>query len=102
MPTARAPSMARSISPRPMPVRCASGEAKVVNFASNLAALALFASRGLVLWQVALPMAAAQLAGGTLGAHLAVRRGDAFVRRVVLVVVLALAIKVGRDLLVAS
>jgi uncharacterized membrane protein YfcA len=77
----------------------ASGEAKVVNFASNLAALALFASRGVVVWQVALPMAAAQFAGSTLGAHLAVRRGDAFVRRVVLFVVLALVVKLGRDLL---
>jgi uncharacterized protein len=76
----------------------ASGEAKVVNFASNLAALALFAARGAVLWPVALPMAAGQLAGGTLGAHLAVRRGDAFVRKVVLLVVLALVVKLGRDL----
>ena len=79
----------------------ASGEAKVVNFASNLAALAIFASRGVVVWQVALPMAAAQFAGSTLGAHLAVRRGDAFVRRVVLLVVLALVVKLARDLLSA-
>jgi uncharacterized membrane protein YfcA len=77
----------------------ASGEAKVVNFASNLAALALFATRGVILWKVALPMAAAQFAGSALGAHLAVRRGDAFVRRVVLLVVLALSVKLGRDLL---
>ncbi|HET9597281.1 MAG TPA: TSUP family transporter [Anaeromyxobacteraceae bacterium] len=79
----------------------ASGEAKAVNFASNLAAVLLFAARGVVLWRVALPMAAAQFAGGMLGAHLAVRRGDAFVRRVVLLVVVALCVKLGRDLLVA-
>jgi uncharacterized membrane protein YfcA len=79
----------------------ASGEAKVVNFASNLAALALFAVRGVVLWRIALPMAAAQLAGGTLGAHLAIRRGDVFVRRVVLLVVLALTAKLARDLWVS-
>jgi uncharacterized membrane protein YfcA len=77
----------------------ASGEAKVVNFASNLAAVALFSARGTILWQVALPMAAAQAAGGFLGAHLAIRRGDVLVRRVVLVVVLALVAKLGRDLL---
>jgi uncharacterized protein len=80
----------------------ASGEAKVVNFASNLAALALFASRGVVVWQVALPMAAAQFAGSTLGAHLAVRRGDSFVRRVVLLVVLALVLKLGLDLIAGA
>jgi uncharacterized membrane protein YfcA len=80
----------------------ASGEAKVVNFASNLSALLLFAARGVVVWRVALPMAAAQLAGATLGAHLAVRRGDVFVRRVVLGVVLALTVKLGRDAWLAS
>lgn len=80
----------------------ASGEAKLVNFASNLAAMALFAARGVVLWKVALPMAAAALAGGTLGAHLAVRRGDVFVRRIVLLVVVALVLKLGRDLLAGS
>ncbi|HEX9241830.1 MAG TPA: TSUP family transporter [Anaeromyxobacter sp.] len=76
----------------------ASAEAKVVNFASNLAALVLFAARGTVLWRVALPMAAAQLAGGWLGAHLAVRRGDALVRRVVVGVALALAAKLAWDM----
>jgi uncharacterized membrane protein YfcA len=76
----------------------ASASAKVVNFASNLAALALFASRGVVVWRIALPMAAAQLAGGWIGAHLAVRRGDALVRRVVVIVTLALALKLAWDM----
>ncbi|MBK9516830.1 MAG: TSUP family transporter [Anaeromyxobacter sp.] len=76
----------------------ASAGAKVVNFASNLAALALFAARGVVLWKVALPMALGQLCGGWLGAHLAVRRGDGLVRRVVVVVSLALAVKLAFDL----
>jgi uncharacterized membrane protein YfcA len=80
----------------------ASGEAKLVNFASNLAALALFSSSGVVVWRVALPMAAAQLLGGSLGAHLAVRRGDVFVRRVVVLVAVALVLKLGRDLVVGS
>lgn len=76
----------------------ASASAKVVNFASNLAALALFAWRGTVLWWLALPMAAGQLVGGWLGAHLAVRGGDKVVRRVVLVVVAGLVAKLAFDL----
>jgi uncharacterized membrane protein YfcA len=76
----------------------ASASAKVVNFASNLAALALFAWRGVVVWPVALPMAAGQLCGGWLGAHLAVRRGDALVRRVAVLSALALAVKLAFDL----
>ena len=76
----------------------ASGNAKVVNLASNLAALGLFASRGAVLWKIALPMAAANAAGAFVGARLAVKRGDRFVRVVVLVVVAALVVKIGWDL----
>ncbi len=76
----------------------ATADAKVVNFASNLAAVSLFAWRGTVIWKVALPMAAAQFAGGWLGAHLAIRNGDRLVRRVVVAVALALAAKLAFDL----
>jgi uncharacterized membrane protein YfcA len=77
----------------------ATAEAKVVNFASNLAAVGLFGLRGIVLWQVALPMAVAQFLGGTLGAHLAVRGGGPLIRRVVLLVVVALVVRLGYDLI---
>jgi uncharacterized membrane protein YfcA len=77
----------------------ASGNAKVVNLASNLAALLLFALRGNVLWHVALPMAAANAAGAFVGARLAVKRGDKLVRVVVLLVVAALVVKITLDLL---
>jgi len=76
----------------------ASASAKVVNFASNLAALALFAARGVVVWRIALPMAAGQLLGGFLGAHLAIRRGDALVRLGVVLVALAAAVKLAWDM----
>jgi uncharacterized membrane protein YfcA len=76
----------------------ASASAKIVNFASNLAAVSLFAWRGTVLWSVALPMAAGQLAGGYLGAHLTVKGGEKVVRRAVLLVVAALVLKLSRDL----
>jgi uncharacterized membrane protein YfcA len=82
-----------------LPLQRASADAKPVNFASNLAALALFSARGAVLWEVALPMAAAQFAGGWLGAHLAVRGGDRLVRAVVLLVVVALVSKLAVDML---
>lgn len=80
------------------PMARASADAKVANFASNLAAMSLFAARGVVLWKIALPMAAAQLLGGLLGAHLGARGGDRLVRRAVLLVVIALVAKLGRDL----
>jgi len=84
------------------PLSRATADAKVVNFGSNLAAVAVFASRGAIAWNIALPMAGAQLLGGFLGAHLAVRRGDRFIRAVVLVVVLALVVKIARDIAVGA
>lgn len=68
----------------------ASANAKVVNFASNLAALGIFAFSGLVQWPYAIPMAAGQALGGFLGAHLTIRHGQGLVRYVVLLVSLAL------------
>ena len=76
----------------------ASGNAKIVNLASNLAAMLLFANRGVVVWSVALPMAAANALGAWTGAHLAVRKGDRLVRAAVLVVVAAIVVKLAADL----
>ena len=80
----------------------ASGNAKVVNLASNLAAFLLFAWRGAILWQLALPMAACNVLGARLGARLALRRGDAFVRVVVALVVLSVVGKLVFNMLGAS
>ncbi len=76
----------------------ASGNAKVVNLASNLAALLLFSIKGLVLWRIAAPMAVANALGAFTGARLAVKRGDRFVRLVVLGVVTLLVLKMAYDL----
>ena len=72
------------------PLDAASANAKVVNFASNLASMVIFAANGLIVWKVALPMAAGQASGAWVGAHLTIRNGRAFVRYVVLVISLAL------------
>jgi uncharacterized membrane protein YfcA len=76
----------------------ATADAKVVNLASNLAAVVMFASQGQIRFELALPMAAAQLSGAWVGAHVAVRGGDRLVRLGVLVVVAALVLKLGFDL----
>ncbi|MBX3262341.1 MAG: TSUP family transporter [Labilithrix sp.] len=76
----------------------ASGNAKVVNLASNLAAVLLFGLKGTILWYVAAPMAAANATGAFVGARLALKRGDGFVRTVVLGVVTVLVLKMAYDL----
>jgi uncharacterized protein len=82
-----------------LPLHQASAEAKAINFASNLSAMLLFAAEGAVVWHTALWMAAGQLVGGWLGAHLTVRGGERVVRWVVLAVVAALVLKLSLDAL---
>ena len=78
----------------------ASSSAKVVNLATNLAALVVFLPRGNVLWALALPMAAFNVLGATLGARAAIARGSPFVRRVFQGVTAALLLKLAADVLV--
>lgn len=75
----------------------ASAGAKLVNAATNLAALALFTAKGHVWWHVALVMAVANVAGSLLGARLALRHGSSFVRRVFIGVVGALILRTAWD-----
>jgi len=75
----------------------ATANAKVVNFASNLAALATFAYHGTIVWSVALPMAAGQLVGGFVGVRLALQGGAKLIRVMVVVVSGALVVKLAYD-----
>jgi uncharacterized membrane protein YfcA len=71
----------------------AAAHTKVMNFASNLAALALFAAAGAVCWLPGLAMGAGQLIGGRVGAHLALTRGARFVRPIFLAMAALVALK---------
>lgn len=75
----------------------AAATARVLNVATNLAALTWFISGGHVLWGTGLAMAAANIAGAQMGARLALRRGTGFVRGTLIVVVCALVIRTGWD-----
>ena len=76
----------------------ATADAKVVNFASNLASVSAFGIAGTVAWKIALPMAVGQLAGGIVGARLAIKGGTKLIRLMVLVVSGALIAKLLWDL----
>ena len=75
----------------------ASASAKLLNTATNLAALGLFAWKGHVWWHYALTMAVANVAGSLLGTRLALKHGAGFVRLVFIGVVSALILKTGFD-----
>ncbi|MBL9039855.1 MAG: TSUP family transporter [Archangium sp.] len=80
----------------------ATGHAKVVNFASNAAAVVVLAAAGRVAWAISLPMALGQFIGASLGARVALRHGERLIRLVVLAVVIALVAKLATDLLASS
>ena len=71
--------------------------AKLANLTTNLAAIVVFGLSGNILWGLALVMGAANLTGGLLGARTALKNGNAFVRRVFLVVIVALGAKLAGD-----
>lgn len=75
----------------------ASASAKFVNVVTNLAAILYFVPHGQWLPQLALPMAACNLAGGLIGARLVIRRGSSFVRGAFLLVVGVLIARFARD-----
>ena len=75
----------------------ASSIAKVVNISTNLGAIVIFGLHGVILWRLGLVLAVANVSGGILGAHVAIRGGSTLVRRVFLLVTLALIVKVGID-----
>lgn len=76
----------------------ASAIAKIVNVTTNVAAIAYFVPRGHVIPALVLPMAIANVTGGWLGAHMAIRRGSGFVRIVFLVVVGLLLTRFAYDI----
>lgn len=79
-----------------------SAKAKIVNLATNLGALAVFAAHGSVLWGLGLVLGLSNMTGGYLGARTAVARGSSFIRVVFFVVVTALIVKLGWDVVSGS
>jgi len=75
----------------------ASAIAKVVNVATNLGAIIIFGANGAIIWKIGLTLAIANVAGGLIGAHLAIKGGSNLVRKVFMGVTLALIIKVAID-----
>lgn len=63
----------------------ASGTAKTFNLASNISSLVVFLINGKIYYYAAIPMAAANMAGNILGSKLALKRGPALIRKMLLI-----------------
>jgi uncharacterized protein len=71
----------------------ATGNTKCLNLASNLVPLAFFISIGNIRYDLAIPMAIANMLGGYLGAKFAIKNGPQLVRITSIVMALALVAK---------
>jgi hypothetical protein len=77
----------------------ASASAKVINFSTNLSAVLYFAATDHILYRYAVPMAVCNVLGSLAGTRLAILKGNTFVRTFFLIVVAAMILRFGWDVL---
>ncbi|MBN9251199.1 MAG: hypothetical protein BGO03_13280 [Mesorhizobium sp. 61-13] len=75
----------------------ATAHTKMLNFATNIGALIVFALAGAVYWKIGLMMGIAQFIGARLGASLAIRIGAKLIKPLLVLICVALAIKLLSD-----
>lgn len=78
----------------------ASAYAKWINLATNTGSIILFLLKGLIVWQIALPMAVSNAMGGMTGARMAIKKGNRFIRVFFLCIVLITLIRFSYDVFV--
>lgn len=77
----------------------ASAQAKLVNLATNLGSIVLFTAKGKIIWAVALPMAVCNAFGGIIGARMAIKKGNKFIRVFFLIIVVATLLRFAWEVL---
>lgn len=76
----------------------ASGNAKILNLASNYASFITFAMAGSVIYQIAIPAAICGIIGNYAGSHVALKKGASFIRPMILIVLAMLLLKLLFDI----
>ncbi len=75
----------------------ASVSAKILNVATNLAAISFFVGNVELMWKLAALMAVCNLTGSILGSRMALKHGTGFVRKMFLAVVTVLILRLAYD-----
>jgi len=78
----------------------ASAIAKVVNATTNLASIIVIGFSLGIMWKLGLVLAVANLAGGYMGSHMAIKKGSSFIRIFYLIVTALLILRLGYSLYV--
>ena len=79
----------------------ASGNAKVLNLASNYASVIAFFISGKIVFTIGIPAAICGIAGNYLGSSLAIKKGNSFIKIIMLAVIVLLFIKMILDMFTA-
>ena len=69
------------------------GNTKILNLASNAVALCIFVFNKKIIWSIGIPMAIANMAGGYLGAQIAMRQGAQWVRWIFIIMACVVGVK---------
>ncbi len=75
----------------------ASAYAKVVNCITNISALIVFITKGQFILALAILMAVFNVAGGYIGANMALKKGNDFIRKIFLLIVSIMIMRYGYD-----
>ncbi|HLR21201.1 MAG TPA: TSUP family transporter [Tissierellaceae bacterium] len=78
----------------------ASGNAKAMNFVSNITSLLLFAINGKIYYLMGIPMALFMIMGATVGSRLAIKEGSGFIKPVFVTMSLAVAAKMIYEIII--
>ncbi|MFZ9934600.1 MAG: sulfite exporter TauE/SafE family protein, partial [Arenimonas sp.] len=78
-----------------------SAVSKAANVSADISSWTVLMLSGFVLWVLAVPLIIGNMLGSYIGSHMAIRKGQTFVRAVFLVIVLALIARQAWQLLTA-
>lgn len=78
----------------------ASAYAKIVNCITNLSALVVFIHQGNYLLNIAVLMGVSNIIGSYLGSHMAIKKGNAFIRNIFIFIVILMIIRYGYDVFI--
>ena len=75
----------------------ASAYAKIINCITNVSALYVFLSQGNYILEIAIIMAISNISGSIIGTRMAILKGNQFIRKLFLVVVVIMIFRYGYD-----
>ncbi len=78
----------------------ASAYAKIVNCITNLSALVVFINQCNYLLNIAVLMGVSNIMGSYLGSHMAIKKGNAFIRNIFIFIVMLMIIRYGYDVFI--